>query len=489
MKKIDLRNVYGKTPESFHDALARALEDAESVTAKKQRRRPVRYAAAFAAAAAVLSLGAISANAVFKSFAPVKEGNYGLNIGLDVSGSADENGMLTLNAASNAPEYVKVTFGYMPEDIFYDEQNGKYHSAEGLGVRGISFVMDRITEKQTFSDYNIDHYDTLSVNGHDAVIAYTTWTAEENEFTRRFYIYFEDMATFVWAFVTDDISQDELIKIMEGITVEACGAEESNVGSFSEAKKLYEEEKRDEAMTAFVDRVSEITEHHKYYPAALGTTVSFGDSAARYDLDGLSYSIDDIEVLDNIAQLDYNRFTDYRLDLYEDVDENGNILPYERKSYAYGDGVDAPFAAVTGTQTVGRRLVYVTMTVHNDADSDRSFMYQDFDLGIFKRDGDMLSLDDTAGLLRTEMCYCDNNNIDEVGMKAGWNFLTVGAGETQTVHIGFVADEDMLDDMYVVNSGYEDVFRYDSKRSEFETVNSQNLNGTSNGDFVCVKVR
>ena len=121
--KNEIRSIYGKAPQSFHNMMVETLDSLDEAA-------PIRYyrmhrLAAFAAAAALLSVGALGANAVIKSFAPVKEGNYGLNITVGDS-SESEQGLMTLGAPSSTPEYVKPTVGYLPEGMYFSEQHGKY---------------------------------------------------------------------------------------------------------------------------------------------------------------------------------------------------------------------------------------------------------------------------------------------------------------------------------------------------------------------------
>ena len=99
--KNEIRSIYGEAPQSFHNMMVETLDSLDEAA-------PIRYyrmhrLAAFAAAAALLSVGALGANAVIKSFAPVKEGNYGLNITVGDS-SDSEPGLMTLGAPSSSPE-------------------------------------------------------------------------------------------------------------------------------------------------------------------------------------------------------------------------------------------------------------------------------------------------------------------------------------------------------------------------------------------------
>ncbi len=479
--KNEIRSIYGEAPQSFHNMIVKTLDSLDETAPIKHHK--THRLAAFAAAAALLSVGALGANAVIKSFSPVKEGNYGLNI--TVGDSSDSDPLISLGAPGGTPEYVKLNVGYLPEGMYFDENHGKYLSDDETKRMSIFYM--RITEKQTIEDCNIASYEELTINGHAAVIAHSAMTPPESDYTRDFYIYFEDMATLVKGYVTYGIPDDELMKIMEGITVEECNSDMYD-NSFTQAKKEYAELKREEKMTAFFDKVSELTRDNRLIPINIGTKISFGKGPEEFA--GIEYSVDSIEVLDNISALDYNKFNDWRTDLENDVDENGNLLPYERSIYSYGDGVNTPFRKVIGQDTIDRRLVYATMTVTNTSDSINIFLYQGFGITNYTDDNGILTENDkTVKYLRSEPAYIDGNDVDSKGMKAGWFSLTLAPGETRTVHIGFVCDADYIDDLYLTDNGDLSRYRYDEKTSTLNVSSSMNLDGSINHDTLCTKVR
>ena len=484
IEKNEIHNIYGEAPQSFHNTMVETLDSLDEAA-------PIRYyrtrrLAAFAAAAALLSVGVLGANAVIKSFAPVKDGNYGLNITVGDS-SDSEPGLMTLGAPSNTPEYIKPNVGYLPEGMYFSDQHGKYLSDDE--TKCMTIVYQRITEQQTIQDFNVASYEELTINGHAAMITYSAIPEAENEYTRHFYIYFEDTATLVEAFVTYGVSDEELMKIMEGITVEECDTDMYGM-SFTQAKKEYAEEKRDEQITAFLDKASELTRNDKLIPINIGTKIKYGKGTELYECGGIEYSIDSIEVLDNIGALDYNKFSDWHIDLDNDVDENGNFLPYERNTYSYGDGVNAPFTMVVGQDEIERRLIYATLTVTNTSDSISNFFYQGLGITNYTDDNGILKENDkTEKYLISEPAYIDGNNVDSEGMKAGWNSLTLAPGETRTVYIGFVCDADYIDDLYLTDDGGFPRYRYDNKTSMLNVSSSINPDGTFNHDTLCTKVR
>ena len=125
--KNEIRSIYGAVPQSFHNMMVDTLNSLDEAAPIRYHR--TRRLAAFAAAAALLSVGALCANAVIKSFCPVKEGNYGLNITVGDS-SDSEPGIMTLGAPSSTPEYVKPNVRYLPEGMYFSEQHAGVRQAE-----------------------------------------------------------------------------------------------------------------------------------------------------------------------------------------------------------------------------------------------------------------------------------------------------------------------------------------------------------------------
>lgn len=506
MKKRDLKNAYGNVPAEFHNTVIRTLnglgstketadsynkvesftmsEGVQVVSVGKRKRGFWRTAIACALIIAVGSVGVISAKAIYPMVVN-REGNYGLNIELEPmaggqigeSGSNDSNASnlnemnLELNASKTAPEYVRINIGYLPDDVLEDQ--GKYSLGGGHEEKCFTFVRDRIVEKKTFTDVNIVDYEELEINGNKAILAKTA----VKPFSRRFYIYFENEAAFVMAYVTDDVSDEEIIKVMENITVEECTAEEANVCSLTEAKEILKEEKEQE----FWNNLYGMLEHEKVYEYSeieLGQKMTYGN---YHESSGLELSIDNIDVLDNISDLDDNSFNQSIAEDYlpNYTDENGNFIPHEREHYIEGDGVTAPFRQVSRTDTITTKMVYVTLTVNNTTDVSKPFIYQGFNINTLadaiasqngeKKLEDIVAEEDyTLPILWGDVHYIDNNNVDRDGYQHGYNFLDVPANSTQTIHIGFLVDEDQLDEAYItLDESWCNSMVFDSAKSEF----------------------
>lgn len=489
MRKSDMKKAYGKAPMSFHYAVMRSLNNLEEEKTVKNKSRVLRTVIACALVAAIGTAGVITARAVYYMNVN-KDGNYGISFEMEPMSSVketDDTTMLALEANSSAPEYVKMQIGYLPEGVTEDQ--GKYSLNGAHEEKCFTFVVERIAEKTNISDINIIDYEQLEINGNPAVLA----NVAVEPFSKRFYIYFKDYAAFVQCYVTDDVSDEEIKKVMENISFTEGTSDDSVGGALSEAKepltnKLYEE------IANMVDAWNNSENTEVFAPVELGQKISYElteDDEFYDELGYIDYSVDKIEVLDNIGDLDYSRF-EQSVSLDEYADENGNLLPYTRETIKYGDGVN-DINEVVATDTVNRRLIYTTVTFSNNSDTDKIYYLFRFGIERLRDNNGALTnqFDEPIPELLNmgEISYIDNNNIDTEGYNAGYYQITIPANSSETVHLGFWADEDVLDELYLeLSNGDCPGAEFNPKTGKFVFDNSGNQDGTERS-FACIKVQ
>lgn len=489
MRKSDMKNVYGKAPMTFHYAVMRSLNNLEETKTVKSKSRVLRTVIACALVAAIGTAGVITARAVYYMNVN-KDGNYGISFDMEPVSSAkdtDDATMLALEANSAAPEYVKMQIGYLPDGVIEDQ--GKYSLNGSHEEKQFTFVVERIAEKTNISDTNIIDYEQFEVNGNPAVLA----NVAVEPFSKRFYIYFKDQAAFVQCYVTGDVSDEEIKKVMENISFTEGSADDSHGGALSAAKESLTD-KLNETVTTMLDAWNNSENTAVFAPVELGQKISYeltGDEECDAELGNIDYSVDKIEVLDNIGDLDYSCF-EQEIPLDEYADENGNLLPYTRETIKQGDGVNS-IDEVIATDTVNRRLIYTTVTFNNNSDTDKDYYLYRFDIQRLRDNNGALTnqFDEIIPELLNvgEINYIDNNNVGVDGYCAGYYKLTLPANSSQTVHMGFFADEDVLNELYLVldNGGYVGA-EFNSETGKFVFDNSGNPDGTERS-FACIKVQ
>lgn len=459
MKKHDLKMVYSNVPTDFHNSVVRTLnglEEKQTNTAKPKS-RVLKTAIVCALVATIGAVGVVSAAAIYPMVVN-REGNYGMNVNLkavndnSAQGSSDIMNVDLDVVSHNVPEYVKMNIGYLPDGVIKDQ--GKYSLNGEHNEKCFTFIVERVAEDMTITDKNIIDYEQFDINGNTAVLANVHNTS--NEYTRRFYIYFEEYGAFVKCYVTSDVSDDELRMVMENISFTEGTAEDCSGGSLSAAKKsLLEkaEEAFDEFCQSQYDAYINANQNVTFTEISLGKTVGFSDDFAQEMMREnccVDYSVDSIEVMDNISELNKENFYNSLFDLSEYADENGNILPYTREVYSSGDGIDTVNELISSEQ-VGRKLVYITVTATNNTDTVQHFYMPQISLDqLRENNGELESASNLPSYqYMSEISYIDNNNVDELGFKSGYYSLDIPANSKEVIHLGFFVDEDTLDELYV----------------------------------------
>lgn len=480
MKKEDLKKAYSKPPQSFHYSMVRTLNSLDEKEKVRPKSRVLRTAAVCALVLAIGVVGAVSASAVFSSMAAKKESNYGIEFELTPSADAGgaesasqpQSDKLSFQVGDDSvdiPEYVKLNIGYLPEGVIPYIADMKYGYNGSWDEKSFTFVSERVSGKQTFTDIMIEDYEQFDVNGNPAVLAHTTveeydFETGRPQFSKRFYIYFENKGLFVMCYVTSDVSDDEIKKVMENLTVVDGTEDDNSGGPFSNATTAQDRARAAAEEDEQAEYDAWLAENSTYdiNVIDLGTQVSYDEELLEGDEAFYgNFSVDSIEVLDNISGLDENCFeisNPYSgRSLSDYADENGNILPYTRRVICYGDRLNTKDEVVS-SQTANRRLVYITLTVNNTNDKDGGFYIPVVQMERLFESGGELTMnvpDDevVTDVMWGDIDYIDNNNVASDGFQHGYYCLTVPANSSETIHIGFWADEDLLDTIYVKLDG------------------------------------
>ena len=169
---------------------------------------------------------------------------------------------------------------------------------------------------------------------------------------------------------------------------------------------------------------------------------------------GISYHINKIEVRDNLNGLDQKG---YQTDVLEKlkagigVDQNLNLLPYERETIAFGDGYENSEQYVTQTETVAPKLVLVTMTIKNISYEDDDDMLPIANpLSYIKEADDQLEFDCREFERGDQNIYYRDNMPIWISNSEGGSWFyakKMKKGDSVTLQLGYLIDEDMLDEM------------------------------------------
>lgn len=395
---------YVKMPDSFHAQIEETLSSLDCVKQDKRKTFPKAVKIALIAAAMTVVLTV----SVFASSETVQEtvkswlhqiGKHQVALSLEDESKAseDENG----EAVKTVP-YVKVNLGWLPENIIPLDPPYKYTSTNGDGVGGLTFIL---YEKETAENLDFRYVgsvtETMFGERKGAVIRYA------DSGSRELLIYFDDFGYVLRCMADEDVSDEELLKIAENISLE----ETDKANAF--------------IVDTYISGVEEISVpagilNKNVIHKSCGDTISF----TKWPNEGFRMTVQGVQVCDNVSNLD---MTSINKSYRDEIDELGNLKPYERKTYRYGDGIDT-LNVLEKSEIVGRRLVLVEMTVENRTGEQAEYSVD----GVLK--------DSVTGEYFSDsyMFYISGQNGDS----GRFFFVPVAKDETKTVTVGFLVDSD-----------------------------------------------
>lgn len=304
-------------------------------------------------------------------------------------------------------------------------------------------------ERICVSLYYLDGYKVKDI----AEILKTTESAVKNRLARArakmndesysmdkiMYINFEKQHYVVQLNLGEDISKDEAVKIAEGVQLVESKVADRAVVDYSDSVAQGKLEPTD--ATAKVTSVDKA----KVNLAKVGN--SFKESGADDENKLLTGKVTDIKILDNLNILGVDK-----KNYSEVIDSKGNLLQDTIKYYKSGDGENS-IDKVVKSRKVNQKFIYATVQYTNNTNKTiRDFCYG-ANVMYLEDSGDNIELyeetpgkndkwdfiEKTSAYSIDEMIYWDvkNNGIHN-------SIAAIKPGETKTVHIGFIVDEDML---------------------------------------------
>lgn len=393
----NLKDSYVQMPESFHNRIEETLESLDGTQKQKIKKFPKAAKVILIAAVitAILTVSAFAGDGVYKKW--IEKKNYQVSLSLDEETSGD----------IHQAEYVKLNFGYMSDYIVPYEPPYKYHMAditgEGEDLHGFTFALYKTeTAKNLKFNYAVS-VEERKFGTHDGAIIHYESVGESS---RDFIIYFNDYGYVLYCFVGESVSDEDMIKVAENLSLE--------------------ETDREHAMRPETNVFSNDAESESTPEEYVRTIVrkQIGEAFERQDGD-FSITVTGTKIYDNISSFDRSSFNIDQFDKV--VDENGNFKKYEREIYEYGDGINT-LDELKEVKTVGRKLLCIDLKVTN-----RSGTANEFNAGNTR-----LQSGGNYEIYRGETSYISGQN----GNSGRYYFVPFEVGEEKTVTIGFIIDDD-----------------------------------------------
>ncbi len=388
------------------------------------------------AVAAVLSVGVFAAVRLIDFRMELDDDTAKIHAELHESTDAST----TPNRAWNANEdevMVRLSFGYMPEDIEPDlTANGKYGGAESSRAMTFSGFDLRICDLNTVIG-NVGKAEEFTAGGNRAFLI--TSDSELALYTKTLYVLFEEDELIIKASVGFGISEEELKAIAAGLGIEETDdislalpiANETGLGGTSDIPFIY---------------ISESPKAYREDLLALGESGHY-DFLSSYD----DITVEKAELFDSIASLNQEYLTNSGRELLRSMtDAEGSFIPYKRTM------VDNEAGKFGETTEVTKRLVVFTVKLKevwevDDVEPNPLAFMQTFKLGrlVTNEDGTI------------ERNYAIGTAV--IDRTPGTNAGTAEAIYREplgddTYRIAYLIDDDQLDSELLLDSRYAEIY-------------------------------
>lgn len=511
MRTEDLKNGFPKMPEDMRAMVERQVrmqlqidqnieesgfQQTESAqrnsprrTARKTRRSPQKITLIGLAAAMVLGTTVFAgfAGSILYKMHSEQVGTYGAKTTVSLESETDtapaagtESGNPAV-CTDDVPD-VKLSLSYLPEGMEKAEGETKFHYNTDTGLQGgisiAAYSMDMGDDAFEVLDTDVISQEDLQISGHDGVYLEKQRSASGDTIAT-IYIFYPEVHHVLQMWIGPDVSKDEAMKVAEGIElIPLAEGEKADVG-LNWAWSSFVETQQETEIYQTMDPVAEMEHTH-----AVGESFSIpawaeyedGTSVPTYaenengeiilDENGwpiypdlLSAKVVSVEISDDLSLLSETDLIDSAWLLAEG--EDGKLTDNEIQYIKSGNGVDT-VDEIIKTEQVPQKLVYVTVDFTNTGDAalkninfNGSLLpiihtengYTVYDRAKQDTGGQWDKTENTGAAFFGEMTYFD---CQGTGTGNGTNYIdTLAPGETATVHMAWIVNEDELQYMYL----------------------------------------
>lgn len=355
----------------------------------------------------------------------------------------------TQNISSNFEfKPVKLSFTYLPEGSVASEgDDSKYHvpTDEDPLAKGVSPWLYKLDANEDFilSTLFTTDAEEFSVGDNRAFLI----TKDDSyTYNKEIYVLFEEEHYLAGAFLGYDITTEEAKKIAAGITLEETDAEYATYAySFAEDLALQAElQTKSETNN---QQTQANSQPHTY------TYTSIGDNIQCDVYPYCKVTVEKVEFLDSINGLKTDCF--YDIDYKKITDSNGNLIPFQRKLWKTGDGVNTIHELIEEKE-VNQKLVYLTIRVTNSSGTDITNFDTLNEIWYMKEDSNKTLINCTEEIVNNYDYEPYTTHCLPVYFDASTNptddhlrYTTdIPAGESITYHVAYLVDEEFTDRIF-----------------------------------------
>lgn len=379
-----------------------------------------------------------------KDYSPSNLTNVEISDGND-DGEVNENVYLyTEDDKVEEEQIYKVEYGWLPEGMEYHTSgpySDKMHNDITGGGITPAFVKNVSGEDiETEREFTVlDEYQT---DGKTVKITYRDDYNEEiaspDNYGRIAIIYFDNTPYVLSLWVTDEISKDDLKKIIENVTL---------VPTKFEIASIYPPEETEEDPQSYSSAVN----------ADDCTIYKIGDEISEPNPDkkgNISVKVNSVRFQDNLDGLEINRHR-LEVDPNKYLDENGKII--NRQMNMVNENFE-----VVGSIQIPCHVMVVNLTYTNHDDETIDYMVappinHKYDDGTFDNETPMWTnvYDNLCYDFDYNDLFDDYTYFSESGDKFGeFDDVVLAPNESAEIQLAFLVRDDMRDNMYLNINGY-----------------------------------
>ena len=477
MNLNELKDAFPETPERLHrmveetvamkkeESKIKELHDERNKNSASPRRRAAIAAVVFACI--LLIPGMVYAAVRLAHRADIQsEGSYGAKVSFEVEESNETTVPEVTESIETAyvlpdpiPLYRRVV-DYSPEGMswstrdqyhIYDDEDPDHRAFAFFGI-----VFDGGSIQDALLIKNVVERQILTIGEREAVYIRLADKLNGNPWNQRIYLLFPEQHYMLETIFTDGISVEEAARVVGSVHLEETGETVKREQAWTWTDMIADNTGREEVYLA---NAYEIADDSRIRTTTIGGTEET-TVFTRGAMGDITVRLDDVRISDDLSLLD-PEFVNQ--ELWDAADEDGVLLPAEVRFVRMGDGVDT-VDTVVASKMVEQKLVYLTLTYTNTSGKDLDgILFFDSLCFLTHEDGKFLNYvqpcpgDESYsyilrshGLIMETMHYFDIWGMTGDG---GNHFDEFRAGDSVTIHVAFVVDEELLPYMYLCVDG------------------------------------
>jgi hypothetical protein len=355
--------------------------------------------------------------------------------------------------------WYKMTVGYLPENMeAYDSLAMKYSFKDNYANGGFSFILWRLGKNSDFQTLYANDYKEKEINGRKAVIVSKDTGNKNVLFDRQVFLLFEEEGIMLQSYVGTDVSDEQMMKVIEGISLEPTTEEKASYTADYDGT-LFNKEKEPTESRVIPLKI----DSNQLFSVGQAVPVTINKA------DKLEYEVEKVEVCDSIKDFKQENFNELGLGILSDnkaLDQTKKLLPYKRDVYKVGNGKDS-IDKLLESKLVNLKFVYLTTTVKNIGKKATEEIYMHPSLKVLKFEKNAWTYAGKDGIAEQSIMTREVDYLEPHGNGKGfYNIGSVQPGQTLKVNLGYFVDADKLDSIFL------DTFHY-SGVSQTEDMNAE----------------